>query len=102
MLVALIGGTLLAVPAAAATAEPTISTISWYWEEAQKQEFKDPQGNTITIETPSPFCPGAGSGTGNPAATCAQGRLPIEIRQGDYDTPNKLSATGRSSAGSSR
>jgi hypothetical protein len=92
MLIALIGGAFVAVPASAATAEPTITTISWYWEEAQKQEIKDPQGNTVTIETPSPFCPSAGSGTGSPAAVCAQGRLPIEIRQGDYETPNKLSA----------
>jgi hypothetical protein len=92
MLVALIGGIFAAVPAAAATAEPTITTLAWYWEEAQKQEIKDPQGNTVTIETPSPFCPSAGSGTGSPAAVCAQGRLPVEIRQGDYDTPNKLSA----------
>jgi hypothetical protein len=92
MLVALIGGIFVAVPASAATAEVPITTISWYWEEAQKQEFKDPQGNTVTVETPSPFCPSAGSGTGSPAAVCAQGRLPVEIRQGDYETPNKLSA----------
>ncbi|MGH2807846.1 MAG: hypothetical protein ACRDKT_11295 [Actinomycetota bacterium] len=92
MLVAMIGSVAMSIPAAAATAEPTITTIAWFWEEAQSQEFKDPQGNTVTIETPSPFCPGAGSGTGNPQTTCAQGRLPIEIHNGDYDTPNKLSA----------
>lgn len=92
LLVAMIGGALVAVPAAADSAEVTISTTSWYWEEAQKEEIKDPQGNTVTLETPSPFCPGAGSGLGNPSQTCAQGRLPIEIRGGDYETPNKLSA----------
>lgn len=92
LLVAMIGGALIAAPAAAESAEVTISTTSWYWEEAQKEEIKDPSGNTVTVETPSPFCPGPGSGLGNPSQTCAQGRLPIEIRGGDYETPNKLSA----------
>lgn len=92
MLVAMIGGALISVPAAADSAEPTVSTISWYWEEANKEEIKDPSGNTIVVETPSPFCPGPGSGLGAPSNTCAQGRLPIEIRGGDYETPNKLSA----------
>ena len=92
MVVAMIGVALVATPAAAESADVIISTTSWYWEEAQKQEIKDPQGNTVTVETPSPFCPGPGSGLGNPSNTCAQGRLPIEIRRGDYETPNKLSA----------
>ena len=92
VLMSLIGGALIAPPAAAESAEVTISTTSWYWEEAKKEEIKDPQGNTVTVETPSPFCPGPGSGLGAPAATCAQQRLPVEIRQGDYETPNKLSA----------
>ena len=92
VLVALIGGALISAPAAADTAEVTVSTIAWYWEEARREEIKDPSGNTITVETPSPYCPGPGSSLGNPAATCAQGRLPIEIRRGDYETPNKLSA----------
>ena len=92
VLMSLIGGALSSVPAAAETTEITISTTSWYWEEAKKEEFKDPQGNTVTVETPSPFCPGPGSGLGSPAATCAQQRLPVEVRQGDYETPNKLAA----------
>ncbi|MDQ3940742.1 MAG: hypothetical protein M3238_05260, partial [Actinomycetota bacterium] len=92
LLIGLLGGALVSVPAAAATAEPTIATTSWYWEEARSEEIRNPDGSTTTVETPSPFCPGFGSGLGSPSNTCAQQRLPVEIRRGDYETPNKLSA----------
>jgi len=44
------------------------------------------------LETPSPFCPEVPGALGAPSQTCADGRLPVEIQGGDYETPNKLSA----------
>ncbi|MBW3594431.1 MAG: hypothetical protein KY391_02545, partial [Actinobacteria bacterium] len=81
-----------APPVGAASAEPTISSLAWWWEDARTEEREVPGVGTITIETPNPFCPGAGMGTGAPAQTCAEGRLPIEVRNGDYETQNKISA----------
>ncbi|MGH2729176.1 MAG: hypothetical protein ACRDJI_01045, partial [Actinomycetota bacterium] len=93
---ALIFGTTLAgfaaVPAAAESAEPPVAANSWYWEDKQSQEFTTPNGEKVVIETPSPFCPEAPGALGAPSQTCADGRLPVEIQQGDYETPNKLSA----------
>jgi hypothetical protein len=81
-------------PAQAAKAEPSISAIGWWWEDATTEEREVPGVGTVTIETPNPFCPGAGSGTGAPGQTCAEGRLPIEVRNGDYEQQNKISAVG--------
>ena len=81
-------------PAQAATAEPSISAIGWWWEDATTEEREVPGVGTVTLETPNPFCPSAGSGTGSPAQVCAEGRLPIEVRQGDYEQQNKISAVG--------
>lgn len=83
-----------AAPAQAAKAEPTISSLGWWWEDATTEEREVPGVGTVTLETPNPFCPGAGSGTGAPGQTCAEGRLPIEVRQGDYEQQNKISAVG--------
>jgi hypothetical protein len=94
---ALIASTILVLgpsPAQAAKAEPTISAIGWWWEDATTEEREVPGVGTVTIETPNPFCPSAGSGTGSPAQVCAEGRLPIEVRQGDYENQNKISAVG--------
>lgn len=105
MLVKRIGGALFATaliassilvlgpsPANAAKAEPTISAVGWWWEDATTEEREVPGVGTVTIETPNPFCPSAGSGTGSPAQVCAEGRLPIEVRNGDYEQQNKISA----------
>lgn len=81
-------------PAQAAKAEPSISTIGWWWEDATTEEREVPGVGTVTIETPNPFCPSAGSGTGSPAQVCAEARLPIEVRNGDYEQQNKISAVG--------
>ena len=105
MLVKRIGGALFATalisssilvlgpsPAQAAKAEPAISSLAWWWEDATSEEREVPGVGTVTIETPNPFCPSAGSGTGS--EQCAEGRLPIEVRNGDYEQQNKISALG--------
>lgn len=80
-------------PAKAAKAEPTISSLGWWWEDATTEEREVPGVGTVTIETPNPFCPSAGSGTGAPVSqACSEGRLPIEVRNGDYEQQNKISA----------
>ena len=81
---------LVATPANAARSEITISALGWWWEDATREEREVPNVGTITIETPNPFCPSAGSGTGSPK--CSEGRIPIEVQRGDYETQNKISA----------
>ena len=86
MLAAVIG------PAMAKKASPPVSTRAWYWEQGESNEFTDPAGNRYTIDTPNPFCPTAPGSLGAIPGACAEGRLPVEIQDGDYDTPNKISA----------
>jgi hypothetical protein len=83
---------LTAGPVLAKSAEPPVATRAWYWEESQTQEQTLPDGSKVTIETPNPFCPSIPGQLGAPEQTCAEGRLPMEIQNGDYETPNKLSA----------
>lgn len=83
---------LLAPPLVAKTAQPTVTARAWYWEEAESSEQTLPDGSKVTVDTPNPFCPGIPGQLGNPEQTCAEGRLPIEIQNGDYETPNKMSA----------
>lgn len=83
-----------AAPAGAAKTEIAISSLAWWWEDARTEQREVPGVGTITIETPNPFCPGPGGGLGSPAQTCAEGRLPIEVHNGDYETQNKISAVG--------
>ena len=83
----------LARPAAGAEAEVLLASFAWYWEDQQSQTVQDPSGtDAATIEVPNPFCTGPGNGLGAPEQTCRSGRLPIEVRGGDYETPNKISA----------
>ncbi|HYI45217.1 MAG TPA: hypothetical protein VE174_07130 [Actinomycetota bacterium] len=79
-------------PVIAKTAEPPVSTRAWYWEEANSQEITLPTGEKVTVDSPNPFCPVIPGQLGAVPAACAEGRLPVEIRDGDYETPNKLSA----------
>ena len=89
------GLTLMPVAAQAAQqrAEPAVLNIGWWWEDAQTQEV-DIQGNKVVVGTTSPFCPSAPSSLGAVPGACAEGRLPVEIVGGDYESPNKLSALG--------
>lgn len=80
------------VTAGAEEAEPPVSTIAWYWEQQQSVNQRDPLGNSYEIELPNPFCPGPPGSVGGPSQTCNEGRLPIEVHRGDYETPDKLSA----------
>ncbi len=79
-------------PAHAARAEVSISALGWWWEDATREEREVPNVGTVTIESPNPFCPSAGSGTGSPSQVCSEGRLPVEVRNGDYENQNKISA----------
>lgn len=88
---ALVSGA-LAGPAAAKTVRPGLVGLAWYWEPQTVQEVQDPQGNTVTLELPNPFCPAPPGSLGDIQATCADGRLPVEVHAGDYDTPDKISA----------
>ena len=81
-----------AAPAHAAKTDVSISSLGWWWEDARTEQREVPGVGTITLETPNPFCPGAPGGLGSPAQTCSEGRLPIEVRNGDYETQNKISA----------
>ena len=91
----ILGLTLMPVAAGAAqqTAEPAMLNMSWWWEDYQGEEV-DVQGNKVVIETPSPFCPSTPGSTGAVPGACAEGRIPVEIRGGDYDTPVMLSGVG--------
>lgn len=86
----------LATPglARAAEAEPALTSAAWYWESQRSQPITDPTsgGDVATAEAPNPFCP-TFLGLGNPSGqACEEGRLPIEVSGGDYDTPDKMTA----------
>ncbi len=86
---------LIAPPATAApqTAEPAVLTIGWWWKDAQSEE-RDIQGNKVTVDTPSPFCPTVPGQLGAVPGACAEQRFPVEIRGGDYEEPHMLSGLG--------
>ena len=91
-----IAGGLFASPASAAdpkTSEPLVSTYAWYWEDAQAHDVEGPTG-TLTVDTNNEFCPQVpGGGLGNVAEElCAEGRLPVRVRGGEYENPNQISA----------
>jgi hypothetical protein len=81
----------LASQAAAKEAKPTIIAQAWYWE-SQQNENVDTPGGSVSAEAPNPYCPGLPSSLGAPSDTCAAGRLPVEVVNGDYKTPDKVSA----------
>lgn len=89
----------LALPASPALAvrdEPTVLVTAWYWEDQTRQRITDPTTGTdvAVISAPNPFCPSPPLAGSPPDEVCKPGRLPIEVREGDYETPNKLSAIG--------
>ena len=85
-----------AAPAFAVKDEPTVLITAWYWEDQQRQRIQDPTTGTdvAVISVPNPFCPSAPV-VGSPSPeSCKAGRLPVQVRDGDYETPNQLSAIG--------
>ena len=88
---ALVAWAALASPAGAKEAKPTIIAQAWYWE-SQQNENVDTPGGSLSAEAPNPYCPGLPSSLGAPSDTCAAGRLPVEVVNGDYKTPDKVSA----------
>ena len=90
LLVSLLVGA-FAAPALAAQAEPAVIGQAWYWEPQTNQEVATPVGN-VSGQLSNPYCPGLPSSLGAPPETCAEGRLPVEVLQGDYETPDKVSA----------
>lgn len=93
LLIMLLAGAVFAVPALAAQAEPSVIANSWYWETQQNENIDTPVG-TVAGEAPNPFCPTAPGGLGGAPGTCAEGRLPVEVINGDYEAPDKVSAVG--------
>src|SRR5687768_619596 len=91
LLIMLLAGTVFAAPALAARAEPSLIGQVWYWEPQQNQNIDTAVGS-VSGEAPNPFCPGLPSSLGSPPETCAEGRLPVEVVQGDYEAPDKVSA----------
>lgn len=85
-----------AAPALAIQDEPTVLVTAWYWEDQQRQRIQDPTTGTdvAVISAPNPFCPSPPLAGSPPPEACKPGRLPVEVREGDYETPNKLSAVG--------
>lgn len=73
-------------------AEVSVIAHAWYWEDQSQQKVTDPTSgaDVAVIELTNPYCPQTAAST--PEQTCKPGRLPIEVRGGDYKTPNKLSA----------
>ena len=88
-----LGGLLLAPAALAAQAEPAVIARAWYWQSQQNQNHDTPVG-TVSGDVPNPYCPSAPGGLGGVPGTCAEGRLPVEIINGDYETPDKVSSVG--------
>ena len=85
----------LAASAQAEEAEPAVASSAWYWKTQKSQPIVNPvDGSTVAvIEQPNPFCPGAAS-AGTRDEICRAGRLPIEVQNGDYTEPDKVSAIG--------
>ncbi|HEV2754864.1 MAG TPA: hypothetical protein VG318_03685 [Actinomycetota bacterium] len=85
-----------ASPALAVTDEPLVLVTAWYWEDQTRQRIQDPTTGTdvAVISFPNPFCPSPPLAGSPPEQACKPGRLPVQVREGDYETPNQLSAVG--------
>jgi hypothetical protein len=87
---------LAAVPLTPAFAEkaevPTLAR-SWFWETQKSQAAPNPTGgDAAKAELPNPFCPSTPGLGSAPGEGCREGRLPVEVVGGDYETPDKMSA----------
>ncbi|MFN2586524.1 MAG: hypothetical protein ABR613_00200 [Actinomycetota bacterium] len=85
-----------ASPALAVTDEPLVLVTAWYWEDQARQRIQDPTTGTdvAVITLPNPFCPSPPLAGSPPEEACKPGRLPVQVRDGDYETPNQVSALG--------
>ena len=92
-LLAVVVTSAIGLPAASAdTAEPTLIASAWYWEQQQNQEVDTPNGKVV-VELSNPYCPSVPGAAGSVAPeTCAENRLPVEVINGDYEAPDKISA----------
>jgi hypothetical protein len=89
-----------AAPAFADKAKVDTSARAWYWETQKTTNAPNPTGgDAATVEVPNPFCPNLPGGLGNVPGVpgteegpCREGRLPVEVVGGDYETPDKISA----------
>jgi hypothetical protein len=85
-----------AAPALAVRDEPVVLVTAWYWEDQTRQRITDPTSGTdvAVISFPNPFCPSPPLAGSPPEQSCKPGRLPVQVREGDYETPNQLPAIG--------
>lgn len=85
-----------ASPALAVTDEPLVLVTAWYWEDQTRQRIQDPTTGTdvAVVSLPNPFCPSPPLAGSPPEEACKPGRLPVQVREGDYETPNQLPAVG--------
>jgi hypothetical protein len=93
---ACLSGALLALPflsspAAAAETEVPLNAFAWWWADAESEET-DVLGNKVVVEGTNPYCPATGgtAGAGGSSASqeaCQEGRLPIWVRNGNFENP---------------
>ena len=81
----------LASPAAAARASLPLNSFGWWWSDAESEET-DVLGNKVVVEGTNPYCPATSgtAGAGGAAVSqeaCHEGRLPIWVRNGDFERP---------------
>ena len=94
MTTALVALPLLASPASAKTADVPLNTYAWWWRDAERSEEIDIAGNKVEAPTaPNPYCPATSGtvGTGGGAVSedaCQLARLPIWIRNGEFERPH--------------
>jgi hypothetical protein len=75
-------------------AEATVAGFAWYWRDQQQQKVTNPVDGTdvVTFELKNPYCPDTSPAGSPPEQVCNSGRLPVEVRAGDYARPHKISA----------
>jgi hypothetical protein len=77
-----------------AKSEASIAAFAWYWRDQQQQKVTNPVDGTdvATLELKNPYCPETAPVGSPPEQVCKTGRLPVEVRLGDYARPHKISA----------
>ncbi|HVF53996.1 MAG TPA: hypothetical protein VNC78_10410 [Actinomycetota bacterium] len=73
-------------------AQPAVGGTAWYWEPQFSQAVTDPTSGAevAVVELPNPWC--VTTPAGGTEELCKEGRLPIEVNAGDYETPDKIAA----------